>query len=73
MTLRERLLEHKQMEDYDRGISSIREARVPLEYTGEDQSVRNINAIARPKFYKNAVPFFKNPVHKKILKSLRRT
>ena len=34
----------KQMEDYDRGISSIREARVPLEYTGEDQSVRNINA-----------------------------
>jgi hypothetical protein len=34
----------KQMEDYDRGISSIKEARIPLEYTGEDGSVRNINA-----------------------------
>ena len=34
----------KQMEEYDKGISPLKEARVPLEYTGEDQSVRNINA-----------------------------
>lgn len=34
----------KQMEEYDKGISPLKEARVPLEYTGEDGSVRNINA-----------------------------
>lgn len=34
----------KQMEDYDKGISSIKEGKIDLEYTGEDQSVRNINA-----------------------------
>lgn len=34
----------KQMQDFDNGVSPLKEAKIPLEYTGEDQSVRNINA-----------------------------
>jgi len=34
----------KQMTEFERGVNPIKEARIPLEYTGEDQSVRNISA-----------------------------
>jgi hypothetical protein len=34
----------KQMEDFQKGNLTL-EAKIPLEYTGEDQSVRNINAL----------------------------
>jgi hypothetical protein len=35
---------YKQMAEFERGINPLKEARIPLEYTGEDQSVRNISA-----------------------------
>lgn len=35
---------YKQMTEFERGVNPIQEARIPLEYTGEDQSVRNISA-----------------------------
>lgn len=34
----------KQMQEFEMGINPLKEARIPLEYTGEDQSVRNISA-----------------------------
>ncbi|NBU97402.1 MAG: AAA family ATPase [Spirochaetia bacterium] len=35
---------YKQMAEFERGVNPLKEARIPLEYTGEDQSVRNISA-----------------------------
>ncbi len=35
---------YKQMTEFERGVNPIKEAKIPLEYTGEDQSVRNISA-----------------------------
>ena len=35
---------YKQMMEFERGVNPLKEARIPLEYTGEDQSVRNISA-----------------------------
>jgi len=35
---------YKQMYEFERGVNPLKEARIPLEYTGEDQSVRNISA-----------------------------
>jgi len=34
----------KQMQEFEMGVNPLKEARIPLEYTGEDQSVRNISA-----------------------------
>jgi hypothetical protein len=34
----------QQMMKYHKGVNPLMEARIPLEYTGEDQSVRNISA-----------------------------
>jgi hypothetical protein len=35
---------YKQMAEFEKGVNPLKEARIPLEYTGEDQSVRNISA-----------------------------